>query len=353
MKRNWSAAIATWLAAGTLGWGYESIYPATPVGAIEIKTVPEAIVLHARADLPYFDHFVPAYLALNDYIKAHRMALTVPVEADTDDRSRMRFYPGSGDREKDLKPAEKVTVETMPARTVVSVGLRGDYRQRTYETGLKKLREWLAAHPEWREAGPPTTAYWDTAFVPGFLKRSEVQIPVQPTGEVNMKTAQPASIYDFTMKDIDGKEVRLAEFRGKVVLIVNVASKCGFTPQYEGLEKLYEKYREQGLVILGFPANDFLGQEPGTDADIKSFCSLTYNVTFPMFSKISVKGRDQHPLYAFLTGKDTNPGFAGAITWNFNKFLVGRDGKIVNRFGSKTAPENPELVAAVEAALKE
>ena len=159
------------------------------------------------------------------------------------------------------------------------------------------------------------------------------------------------SIYDFTMKDIDGKEVSLDTYRGKVVLLVNVASRCGFTPQYEGLEKLYEKYSDQGLVVLGFPANNFMGQEPGTNEEIKEFCSSRYSVSFPMFAKISVKGRDQHPLYRFLTGKETNPRFSGDISWNFNKFLIGRDGAVVARFGSRAAPESSEVTSAIEAAL--
>ena len=164
--------------------------------------------------------------------------------------------------------------------------------------------------------------------------------------------AAMTNIYDFTMRDIDGKNVSLSAFKGKVLLIVNVASKCGFTGQYEGLEKLYTTYTNRGFVVLGFPANDFLGQEPGTEAEIKSFCTLTYGVTFPMFAKISVKGKDIHPLYAFLTSKETNPNFGGAISWNFNKFLIGRDGAIVGRFGSRTKPDDKELVAAVEKALQ-
>ena len=163
----------------------------------------------------------------------------------------------------------------------------------------------------------------------------------------------PPSFYDFTMKDIDGNDISLSAFRGKVVLVVNVASRCGFTSQYTGLEKLYETYKDRGLVILGFPANNFLSQEPGTDPEIKTFCSTKYNVTFPMFSKISVKGSDQHPLYRWLTGKETDPEFAGAITWNFNKFLLDRTGRVVARFGSRTTPEDKELIAAIEKALAE
>jgi glutathione peroxidase len=165
--------------------------------------------------------------------------------------------------------------------------------------------------------------------------------------------AAMTNVYDFTVQDIEGKPVSLSAFKGKVLLIVNVASKCGFTGQYEGLQKLYTTYSNRNFAVLGFPANDFLGQEPGTEAEIKSFCTLTYGVTFPMFAKILVKGKDMHPLYKFLTSKETNPEFGGAISWNFNKFLIGRDGATVGRFGSRTKPEDKELVEAVDAALKE
>ena len=161
------------------------------------------------------------------------------------------------------------------------------------------------------------------------------------------------NIYDFKMQDIDGKNVSLSAFKGKVMLLVNVASKCGFTGQYAGLETLYNTYTNRGFVVLAFPANNFLGQEPGTEAEIKTFCALTYGVTFPMFAKISVKGKDIHPLYAFLTGKETNPNSGGAISWNFNKFLIGRDGAIVARFDSRTKPDDKELIMAVEKALKQ
>jgi len=160
------------------------------------------------------------------------------------------------------------------------------------------------------------------------------------------------AIYDFVMKDIDGHEVKLEQYRGKVLLIVNVASKCGFTPQYAGLQKLYLKYKDQGFYVLGFPANNFLSQEPGTDEEIKNFCSISYDVTFPMFAKISVKGKDKHPLYRFLTEEATNLEFAGEISWNFNKFLVDKNGKIIARFGSKIKPEDEQIITAIEAALK-
>ena len=161
--------------------------------------------------------------------------------------------------------------------------------------------------------------------------------------------ADDSKLYSVPVKDIDGKETSLKPYAGKAMLIVNVASKCGNTPQYKALEELYRKYKDQGLVVLGFPANDFGAQEPGTDAEIKQFCTLKYDVTFPMFDKIHVKGPEQHPLYAQLTG----PGapFPGDVKWNFGKFLVGRDGHIVARFEPKTKPDAPEVVSAVEKAL--
>jgi len=160
------------------------------------------------------------------------------------------------------------------------------------------------------------------------------------------------SIYDFTMKDIDGKQVNLTDFRGKVVLVVNVASRCGFTPQYEGLQKLYLKYQQQGFVILGFPANNFGFQEPGTNAEIKTFCSAKYNVTFPVFSKISVKGEDMDPLYKYLTDKATNPQYGGDIKWNFNKFLIDRKGNILARFEPPVRPDSDQMVQAIEKELQ-
>ena len=162
-------------------------------------------------------------------------------------------------------------------------------------------------------------------------------------------TAQAASLYDIPLKNIDGQPATLEAYRGKVLLIVNVASACGFTPQYTGLQALFQKYESRGLVVLGFPCNQFGGQESGTNEEIKTFCSSKFHVTFPMFDKIDVNGAQQHPLYATLTG----PGspFPGKITWNFNKFLIGRDGKIIHRFDSGVTPESAALIAAVEAAL--
>jgi glutathione peroxidase len=161
-----------------------------------------------------------------------------------------------------------------------------------------------------------------------------------------------SSIHDFTLNSIDGQPTPLAQYKGKVVLLVNVASRCGYTPQYAGLEALYRKYKDRGLVILGVPANNFMGQEPGTDEEIKTFCSTKYNVTFPMFSKISVKGSDKAPLYQFLTDEKTNPATGGEIPWNFTKFLADKNGKVLARFAPAVTPDSPELANAIEAALR-
>jgi glutathione peroxidase len=156
-----------------------------------------------------------------------------------------------------------------------------------------------------------------------------------------------SSVHEFTLNSIDGKPAPLSAYQGKVVLIVNVASRCGFTPQYAGLEALYEKYKDRGFTILGFPANNFGAQEPGTNEEIKTFCSSRYNVTFPMYSKISVKGDDKAPLYQFLTAAT-----GSEIQWNFTKFLVDKDGKVVARFEPKVTPESPDVAEAIEKALR-
>ena len=162
-------------------------------------------------------------------------------------------------------------------------------------------------------------------------------------------TASAQSIYDIKLKDIDGKDTTLAAYKGKPVLIINVASKCGYTRQYAGLEATYQKYKAQGFAVLGFPCNQFGGQEPGTNEEIKQFCSSKYSITFPLFDKVEVNGANRHPLYVALAGKDSP--FPGDIKWNFNKFLVGKDGKIVKRFESKVAPDSEELTKAIEDVL--
>src|SRR5829696_15660 len=156
----------------------------------------------------------------------------------------------------------------------------------------------------------------------------------------------------YTLKDIKGNPVQLSQYKGKVVLLVNVASKCGLTPQYEGLQALYEKYQKDGFVLVGIPANEFGKQEPGTNEEIEKFCTSKYKVTFPMMSKIVVKGEGIDPLYKYLTAQDTKPAPAGDITWNFEKFLVGKDGKVAARFAPRTKPDDPKLVEAIETELK-
>lgn len=167
---------------------------------------------------------------------------------------------------------------------------------------------------------------------------------------INASTA-PTSLHDFTVQRIDGSTMKLADYKGKVVMVVNVASFCGYTKQYGPLETLYRTYKDKGLVIIGFPANDFGAQEPGTNDEIKEFCSTKYNVSFPMASKVSVKGDAKAPVYKFLTAGGGNSAFAGEIGWNFEKFLVGKDGKIIGRYKSNVEPLSDALKADIEKAL--
>jgi len=157
------------------------------------------------------------------------------------------------------------------------------------------------------------------------------------------------TLHEFTVKDIDGKELNLATFKGKVVVVVNVASQCGYTSQYANLQRLHEQFKDQGLIVLGVPANNFGGQEPGTESEIKAFCTGDYGVTFPMLSKLSAGGADQAPLFAFLTA--SNAELAAPISWNFEKFLVDKEGKVISRFNSGVEPDGEELVSAVKEAL--
>ena len=157
------------------------------------------------------------------------------------------------------------------------------------------------------------------------------------------------TIQNIPLNDINDQPTSLKAYAGKVVLLVNVASKCGFTRQYSGLEALYKKYKDKGLVVIGVPSNDFGGQEPGSAAEIKAFCTAKFDVTFPLMAKIHVKGAEKHPLYAALTGPDS--AFPGEVKWNFQKFLIGRDGRLLGRFESQVTPESPRLIQAVEAAL--
>ena len=173
-----------------------------------------------------------------------------------------------------------------------------------------------------------------------------------PTSEpAQAKGNEPAGPLDFTVKTIDGKQQKLSDYKGKVVMIVNVASRCGYTPQYEQLEAIYKQYADRGFVILGFPANNFKQQEPGTNQEIQQFCKSKYDVTFPMMSKVSVAGDDQAPLYKFLTNKETAGDFAGPIGWNFTKFLVDRNGNLIARYNSRTKPDDAQVTEEIEKAL--
>jgi glutathione peroxidase len=160
-----------------------------------------------------------------------------------------------------------------------------------------------------------------------------------------------ATLHDFTLRTLEGAERSLAEYSGKVALVVNVASKCGLTPQYEGLQRVHQRYEKRGFTVLGFPCNQFAGQEPGSEAEIRSFCTANYGVTFPLFTKLEVNGPGRHPLYAWLAAQDGAPEGPGDIKWNFSKFLLGKDGRVVARFDPRTDPEAPELSQAIEKAL--
>ena len=165
------------------------------------------------------------------------------------------------------------------------------------------------------------------------------------------QTTSDRTIHEIELPLLNGEPSKLAHYEGRVVLAVNVASKCGFTPQYAGLERLHETYHHGGFAVLGFPSNQFMGQEPGTAKQIEEFCSLNYGVTFPLYTKLDVKGSRQHPLYAILTEAEDDAGKAGDVKWNFEKFLIGKDGHVVRRFRSRTVPEDPAVVSAIEELL--
>jgi len=181
--------------------------------------------------------------------------------------------------------------------------------------------------------------------------RNQVLASILLCSAMTASAGTASSVYNFRMKTIDGDATTLAPYKGKVLLLVNVASACGYTPQYAALESVYEKYKDKGLVIVGIPANNFANQESGTDAEIKTFCNRKYHVSFPMMSKISVKGADQTPLYDYLTSATTDPKFAGDIKWNFTKFLIARNGQPVARFEPATTPDSPQVIAAIESEL--
>jgi glutathione peroxidase len=190
---------------------------------------------------------------------------------------------------------------------------------------------------------------------PCLLAFTATLIASAPLAVVSAQTGdhKTTSVLGFTVKDIDGKEVALSKYQGKVLLIVNTASQCGFTPQYKGLQEVYQKYKDQGFEVLAFPANEFGKQEPGTDGQIKEFCTNNYKVSFPLFSKIVVKGKGIHPLYEYLTSDSTDPKFPGPIRWNFAKFLVNRKGEVIARFEPASKPESAEVCGTIEKALAE
>jgi len=254
--------------------------------------------------------------------------MSVPVEASAS-TNEMLFLVGSDDSGRALASGKGVTVRTLPEVTVASIGLRGGYSRKNYEKGLARLRAWLAAQPGWQAEGEPYAVYWNSPFMPVFLRKSEIHLPVRPAAA----SAALPPFYGFAVETIDGVRTNLAPYRGQVALVVNVASRCGFTKQYAGLQKLYESYRARGFAVLGFPCNDFMGQEPGTHEEIRAFCSVNFGVTFPLYAKIHVKGAEKHPLFAWLTDGTRHPGLGGEVAWNFTKFLVGRDGSLLARFG--------------------
>jgi glutathione peroxidase len=302
--------------------------------------------LVASAPGDAFEDRGAAFMKLFDYIKQNRISMSVPVEASAS-TNEMVFFAGARAQPQALPSTNGVRVQTLPEATVASIGLRGSYSRANFDAGVKRLNAWLAGQPEWRPQGEPYAVYWNSPFVPWFLRKAEIHQPL-----VRVAAGGLPAFYTFEVETIDGTRTTLAPYRGQVALVVNVASKCGFTKQYEGLQKLYEDYRGRGLVLLGFPSNDFMGQEPGTNAEIRQFCSLNFGVTFPLFAKIKVKGEDKHPLFGWLTDNALHPGMGGEVSWNFNKFLIGRDGKLVARFGSRTTPDAAELTEAVEQALK-
>jgi glutathione peroxidase len=224
------------------------------------------------------------------------------------------------------------------------VGVRG----RHFSNLQGAIRDTRNDNPVTIRRGP---VRYDDRHLTGEVPMRKLSLILILCAAASMAAAQASSIYDFTMKSIDGQQVSLSSFKGKVVLLVNVASKCGFTPQYSALESVYEKYKDRGLVIVGVPANNFAQQEPGTDAEIKQFCTNKYNVSFPMMSKVSVLGDDKTPLYVYLTDKSTDPKFAGDIKWNFTKFLFDRNGNLIDRFEPPVKPDAPEVISAIEGAL--
>lgn len=349
MLGNWTLRLAFFAITltGATTMAYESIYPRTPVGTLEFKTLPARTTLIASAPGDAFKDRGAAFRQLFAYIKENKVAMSVPIEASAS-TNEMLFLVGGERAPLALTSGKGVAVRTLPAGTVASLGLRGGYTRENYEKGVARLKTWLEAQPEKQACGEPYVVYWNSPFMPAFLRKAEIHIPVR---DIAAAAGLPA-FYTFTVETLDGVRTNLAPYQGQVVLVVNVASRCGFTKQYEGLQKLYETCRARGFTILGFPCNDFMGQEPGTPAEIQQFCTVKFGVTFPLFGKVHVKGAEKHPLFAWLTDETRHPGLGGEVSWNFNKFLVGRDGRLLARFESRTTPDDPGLIAAIEQALE-
>jgi len=330
-------------------------------GPIELREYKPYVVAETRIDGAFSNVGNEAFNRLFSYISVNNqtkqsIAMTAPVNQQATSQKIAMTAPVNQQKAGDayvvsfVMPAEftlatvpepldkRVVLKEVPAHLAAAIVYSGSWDEKNYLAHKAKLEQHLA-EKGWKADGEAVYARYNSPFTLSFLRRNEVVIPL-------------ASVYSFTVEDIDGKPVSLGSYRGKALLLVNVASQCGYTQQYAGLQKLYEQYTHQGFEILAFPANNFGGQEPGTNAEIKTFCTSKFNVSFPIFSKISVDGPDIHPLYAFLTSPKYDPQFAGKITWNFNKFLINRKGEIVGRFDSKVKPEDPELVQAIEAMLK-
>lgn len=330
-------------------------------GNIELREYKPYVVAETRVEGSFANVGNEAFNRLFRYISGDNrtkqsIAMTAPVNQQAASQKIAMTAPVNQQKAGDaylvsfVMPAEftlatlpdpldnRIELKEIPGHLAAAIIYSGSWDQKNYLGHKTKLEQYLS-EKGWKPAGEPIYARYNSPFTLSFMRRNEVVIPL-------------ASIYSFTVQDIDGKPVSLSKYRGKALLVVNVASQCGFTPQYAGLQKLYEQYKDQGLEILAFPANNFGGQEPGSDGEIKAFCQSKYKVSFPVFSKISVDGGDIHPLYAYLTSQEPNPPFGGKITWNFNKFLIDKNGKIVSRFDSKVKPDDLELIRAVEEALK-
>jgi glutathione peroxidase len=261
-----------------------------------------------------------------------------------------------GQNGNDLQPPESETTELLAGGACssngtcssdvtcsvdASCGEGGACCQNASRAGLLAAKAQCLAGADLVAAAPEATAATEAD------EQGKGEKAVADKGELKVP-----GVLDFKVETLNGKPLELAKYQGKAILFVNVASQCGYTPQYAGLQKLHEKYGPQGLTVIGVPANNFGSQEPGSNDEIAQFCKKNYGVTFDMLSKVSVKGSDKCPLYVYLTSKETNPNHAGEVKWNFEKFLIGRNGEVVGRFDSKVKPDSPELTKAIEAALE-